>query len=470
MSFAAQMLDESREVWTARKFVAPIIFINILFIIALNNLSNSVYLTVMITILPLLLLAALNSSFILYLIPILVFVDIHPLGFAISEWATFWLIISVLFTLRDIKRKDLYLPIFTSVGVYLFILVISVFKAENPFLSLLLINHYILFIGIIVAGPLIIKFSQVIWNIGLIFMGLITLNSLHVIVQAVMTNRRVFGFAGVMFVDYVGLGIVILVIMIIFEKDQIKRIILSIMAMIFVIALVLTQTRTSWISTLLAVSVMLFYIALTRNQLSIPSGSIQRFILSSIIIIVVAIIAAMVFNPDTFTRITDIKSGSEPLISESGIAKNSLVTRVLIWSTGYNAFILNPILGIGAYSFPFSSNLYYTFSDELFNIYVKGLSPHLTFFAVIIETGIVGLIAFSFLLVSLLRFTVKAMKTSTDKRNQSLAITIGGCTVYIMISMFTTDAWLWGHGIIVFGLIVSLQFALTRIRRLASHE
>jgi O-antigen ligase len=296
-----------------------------------------------------------------------------------------------------------------------------------------------------------------------IYLILVFLNSVDVIVQAIITSKRVFGFAGIMFVDYVGIGVVMGVALTIFSKGTLKRITFSLLTLVFIIALIFTQTRTSWISTFLTVAIVLLFIAFNEKQYGFAEGSIRRFFLSAVIVIIVALSIALYLNPDTFNRLSEVNNKSEPLIPESGFVRNSLVSRFLIWHTAYNAFISNPVLGIGAYAFPFSSTYYYKISDVLFDIYVKGLSPHQTFIAVAVETGIVGLVAFATLLIALVRYTLRTMVELSKSSEHYLSVLLGGSIIYIIISMFTTDAWLWGHGIILFGMLIGLQFALVRI-------
>ena len=123
---------------------------------------------------------------------------------------------------------------------------------------------------------------------------------------------------------------------------------------------ILTQTRTIWAATFSALFVMICFIAIRHSYFGFQAKTFRRFALLLIVFFGIGLSAALIFNPNTFGRLSEVGNASEADVSESGLVKNSLVSRVFIWHTAYNAFIANPILGIGAYSFPFSSQYYYT--------------------------------------------------------------------------------------------------------------
>ena len=396
--------------------------------------------------------------------PVSLFLNFQAFGFAASEWITLLLIVSFFAVYRNIDWSDLALPIAVPFLLYYSVMMLSTFKSANMLLSLYFINHYLLFIGLMTIMSAVIVNQKTIFRLLATYLTFVALNSIHVIIQAALTGKRVFGFAGIMFVDYVGIGIIFSVVLSLFSTRWYYRILLLSLTVLFTIALILTQTRTIWAATFSALFVMICFIAIRHSYFGLQAKTFRRFALLLIVFFGIGLSAALIFNPNTFGRLSEVGNASEADISESGLVKNSLVSRVLIWHTAYNAFIANPILGIGAYSFPFSSQYYYTISKYLYKIYVENLSPHQTFFAVAVETGLLGLIAFIVLLISILRYIFKGMLTSNTFEEKRTSAVLGGGVIYCLISMFITDAWLWGHGIILFGFSLGSFFVHEKLK------
>jgi len=344
------------------------------------------------------------------------------------------------------------------------VLMLSTVKSANMVLSLCYINHYLLFIGLMAILSAVLVDEETILRLLGTYLVVVALNSIHVIIEATLSGKRVFGFAGVMFVDYVGIGIVFSVVLSLFAARWFYRIVFLSFAVLFTIALILTQTRTAWAATLLALFIMIGFIAIRRSYFGFHSGAFRRLIVLLIVFLGIGLSAAFLFNPHAMGRFSDLGNASEADVTETGVVKNSFVTRVFIWHTAYNAFVANPILGIGAYAFPFSSQYYYTISKYFYKAYVAKLTPHQTFIAVAVETGVVGVAAFLLLWISILRYIFKGMLSSVTFEEKRTAAVLGGGVLYCLISMFTTDAWLWGHGIILFGFTLGSFFVHERLK------
>ncbi len=146
-------------------------------------------------------------------------------------------------------------------------------------------------------------------------------------------------------------------------------------------------------------------------------------------------------------------------IDQRGKVENSLVSRILIWDTAWNAFLAHPLVGIGVYSFPYSSNQYYRIPKLLYVLYVEGLSPHQTQLAVLAETGIVGAIGYLIFLFALWKSGYQALSKASGPQDTKYALVAFTAVVYCTISMIFTDAWLWGQGIVLLGLVTGAMLA-----------
>lgn len=436
------------------------VLLTVSFLSSIYFIGTKIPFIVFIALLPLIFLSLYNFKLLLLILPVLLFVNINASVFSISELFVPLITLSFLMTYEDIRREDFDIPLKRYLFFYLVVLVISMVKSLHPLLSLLGINHYILFLILIFILYSTLKSTDIIIRIINIYLFVLALNTIHVIIQAVTTGKRVFGFAGIMYVDYVGIGIVISIILTVFAKRRRKRILFGLLVLVYTIGLILTQTRTSWISTGTAVLLVFIFMATKLDYFNVNRKSFRRFSIAIAVILSLGIVSAIVFNPKTFNRVSDVEKTS---VSETGEVSNSFVSRAFIWHTAYNGFIQNPVLGIGAYAFPFSSQNYYSINKILYKIYVQGLSPHQTFVAVAVETGIIGFFVFIMLYVMLLRYVKRKILQFTNQFDRELALMLGGGILYCLVSMFTTDAWLWGHGIVLLGLFIGMFFAHERI-------
>ncbi len=413
--------------------------------------------------LPLMAIALLHFDSLLVVIPATLFYNIHYYGFSSSEFFASLLVISFLLTHRRIQRDDFGSAPYKIIGAYLALMVISAVKSIEPMMTLVLISHFVIFICLIAAVGASVRDIGTIKRLLSLFLFFVLLNSIHVMVLALLTGGRVFGFAGIMFVDYAGIGITIAFIHSLFAPSSVQRRRYGVLMSVFVTALILTQTRTSWISTFVIVSLLSILIWKNESAMGLTTGTMRRIVAIGVIVLAVGFMVAVTLNPDTFQRLGDVSGGSDPLITETGDVKNSLVSRLLLWHTAYNAFIANPFLGIGAYSFPLSSMYFYTIPEPLFAMYVETLTPHQTVIAVLVETGIIGLIVFSLMIRAVGQFVWRVVKKNMNHPDRSTVYSVGSGILYILVSMLTTDAWLWGHGIVLFGILMGFIVAIDRL-------
>lgn len=413
--------------------------------------------------LPILLLMMLQFRILFLALPAFLFLNLHFYGFSASEFIAAVVILAFLLTHARISRADLGSAPFAAILLYLLLLFVSMVQSIEPLTTLVLISHFVIFTGLVLVIGSSVRDTQTLERLITVFIALVTLNSLHVLVLAAITGSRVFGFAGIMFVDYVGIAVVIAFIRALFARTERQRITAVLLLFLFTVALVLTQTRTSWISTFIVIAIMMLLVARNESSLGLPVGMVKRYAVNSGMVLIAVLLLALVFNPSTFDRLADVSSGSDQMISETGVVKNSLVSRLLIWHTAYNGFMAHPILGIGAYSFPLTSMHLYTIPEELYILYVDTLTPHQTYIAVAVETGIIGLIVFSAMIFSILRYTWRLAQRHWTHPDRQILFSFSGGVLYITVSMITTDAWLWGHGVVLFALLLGSMIAFERI-------
>lgn len=441
--------------------VIIITFITSLLLASYINFGTNLPVLIGLSLIPLLFLISFNYKLTFLILLLTIFIKFDFAWYTTGVWFSFIFIGSYLITHQNLKKIDFKNPITFPLIIYLITIVPSYFVSIRPLFSIYL--SYNLFAIILLTYIISSSFDEDdIKNSAIFYFIILFLNALQVVYQGILTGERAFGIAGVMFVDYVGIGIVILAIILIFSRVLLIRILLSILLFIFLISSLLTQTRNSWITIAVSLLFLLVYLIYKAAVFKLN----RKFLLFILIFLVGVLVGGYYLvqkiNPAVAQRAeetTDFKNS----ISGTGKVENTLVTRFFIWHTAFNMIEKHPILGVGAYSFPITSKFYYTIPKLLYDKYVKGRTPHIAFLAALVETGFVGLFGFIIFIVSALVINFRSIGLTVSRNDLIRTMTVLWTNVYIFISMFMTDAWIWGQGAILFGIILGLNLANRKI-------
>lgn len=361
-----------------------------------------------------------------------------------------------------IRIADFKNPLIKPLAVYFICILPSFLTSVSYPETWLLTYNFVAFLMTIAAITFGIRSIKKIHVVLMLFVALATLNGLHVILESYLTNKRAFGFAGIMFVDYVSVASIVVYNQILSQTK--KRFAYSVILGILLLSLILTQTRSIWIIAFL-----------TLGGITIQALFVTKTFTVKRTHLIIGIIIFSLFlafygtqyaksNKNFAERFKSEKVSDTDDPSRLVISFNSLVTRFFIWSTAKNAFLAHPINGIGLYSFPFVSKNYSSLPPFIYELFVKKLTPHETFIAVITETGIIGLIGFLYLLTQILAFANKMrLKNLQSPQSIGLSGTIFWLNIYVILSMVITDAWLSANGIMLWGFIIGLTIANYKI-------
>jgi O-antigen ligase len=288
---------------------------------------------------------------------------------------------------------------------------------------------------------------------------LIFVNGITLILEVFLTQGRAYGVAGIMYVDYVGIGILLTLISLILTKNR-KILNLSFLVILLLFS-ILTQTRNIYVTLFITIFILFIYLIKNSKEFEIKRSSLIILIAVFITVFIISFVVVNQVSPEFTERFTRIGK-VEQVLDKEGRLQSTLFTRVLIWSTSINAFNAHPIIGIGAFAFPFSSYQYYTIPDYLFETYVKGLSPHQGYLAVLTETGIIGFIGFLIFIYFIFKVSKNNLRLAKTGEEKYRAVSLLFLLVYIAVSLLMTDAWLWGQGAILWGLVLGWNLAYRR--------
>ena len=336
----------------------------------------------------------------------------------------------------------------------------SFVNTQAPLLSLrdfsnlisLIIVFFVTILGFSSKKKMILIFS--------IFIVAVLLHSLFVVSLGITTGKRVFGILGVYYIDYAGLGSVVTFILALYNKG-IKRIIFSAIFIVITLGLILTQTRNAWSSTAFAIFTLILYLFFNAKKAFIKRSIL---VLLAVAVIGLLIVSSRSTGVDVGDRLDVNKKAVTLTDNPESIELNSFASRFMIWHTAFYAFLEHPVIGIGSYSFKYTSQLYYVIPKGFYKLWVEGRTPHITYLQVLTETGIVGLLGFLFFITNVIKLLLQSLKLLIKKDDFIITLMIIWSLVYIIFSMMMTDSWLYGPYIVWLGVL--LGFLVNNKKRL----
>ncbi|MCX6164393.1 MAG: O-antigen ligase family protein [Ignavibacteriae bacterium] len=218
----------------------------------------------------------------------------------------------------------------------------------------------------------------------------------------------------------------------------------KISTLVIFITLVATLSRNSWIGfTLSFLYGVLVTVWFQKDLLNFLKKKITIFIALFVIAIMFLFFTGL--NNFIFQRIGEINTSLFIMSDEGGLIKNSLETRILIWIVALNAFLHNPLTGVGYFMFYEVSEQYNVLPQFLYDEFVRGLDAHSTIMNFLCETGIIGLSSFIIYLISMLRISFKAIKISTNALERKTSIVLHIIVFFISIHSIYAGAFTLGQ-------------------------
>jgi O-antigen ligase len=218
-----------------------------------------------------------------------------------------------------------------------------------------------------------------------------------------------------------------------------ERIKLGIFTLLSIIVWVLTFSRMGWLS-LITIMILVFSLTIVKKKI---------VVLALVVFLAISAILFLYSN-------TNIK-GKFIETTTLNAVKASLEPRALCYPIGFNMVKDDLILGIGIGNYPLLIKKY-TKAYELTHHHLHNL-----YLQLFVETGIMGISAFVFWLVCIVKYLVSSLKALEMTRNYWLFVGLmGGVIVYLFNNL--SDV-LTVHGIhLQWGVILGLAVVLIQFR------
>ncbi len=453
---------ESRSEW--RFMLWSGVILTTLFVLSIAFGGGRIESLLVLPALAALLLAVGNMTVALSMLVVVLFI-VFPISiFTSAPWFAVIVALAFLVNHRDIAWKDLSTPLTIPLVIFALSVVPSLFNAGDPWMCIVRMFNVFGFLTAMYATIMSVRDNRTIRHLVRLYIIMALLNGLTVIYWSMITGKRQYGFAGIMYVDYAGIAVCLLVIIALFTAGR-TRILALVGGFVMGIALILTQTRNAWIATAITLGVVGIYLFRHPSVIGIPRRNLVRYAVVGIVLLVIVVGGALAVNPAVEQRAENLAEMDPEEVGETVVVQNSLITRLMIWHTAANAFAAHPWIGVGIYGFAQTSRQYSILPPLFYDRYVRNMSAHTAFFSILVEGGVVGMAGFLVFLGSVIRVTLRSVREARGKRAQGYALVGLTAMVYITVSMFLTDAWLWGQGGVLWGLVVGLIIATMRVNR-----
>jgi O-antigen ligase len=233
---------------------------------------------------------------------------------------------------------------------------------------------------------------------------------------------------------------------------------IKISTLVIFITLITTLSRNSWIG--FTLSFLYGAIIIARFQKDAINFFKKKItIFTALFVIAIMLLFLTGLSNLVFQRFGQVNTSLFEMSDEGGLIKNSLETRILIWIVALNAFLHNPLTGVGYFMFYEVSEQYNILPQFLYDEFVKGLDAHTTFMNFLCETGIIGLSSFIIYLISMLRISYKAIKISINAFEKKISIVLHIIVFFVSVHSIYAGAFTFGQNAFMmyffFGLAVA---------------
>lgn len=390
------------------------------------------------------------------LVCIAFFIEIFFFSLSVAEWAACFVLLSFCLT-HELSGHKLRSDVMNAYFVYLLAILPSYFMIAIQPVTILFLFRYVGFLALL--GLLPVAFPQI--EKMRVFFGLFVccavLNVITMIREGGLAGARVFGQAGIMFVDLVGIAITLSFVHILFRRKQTGLMFIALA--ILLLGAFITQTRNSWIAIFLTLCYCAYQFIKKAGRFSFVSSKARYRVIKFVFGLTLIILLAVLISPNSMDRFLQSKKTSSDNVRYNIEHVDSFTSRVFIWHTAWNAFTAHPVFGVGNYNFQFISGDYNTLPLYVYGYFVYGRRPHLVIMELLCETGIVGFLGYLFFMIFTWKKAARVLRQKGTEFEYYITLSIVGCLFYLTISMLMTDAWLWGqlqmvHACVLAGLVI----------------
>lgn len=355
------------------------------------------------------------------------------------------------FLLRDrtmIRSSGVDIPFLALIGTT----VLSAVFAHDPRLSVVPVLRIV---TLYIAFRLLFKFALEIPIRRLLefYLGLVFALSLITTGQLIMTggSLRVFGPAWLAMQYFAMTAIPVSLCFFIWSTSTISRLRYSLYTLFAFIAILAMQSRAPLVA--LAITIPILLVLFYRHLRHERQGTAYRNLWSVLAVIGVGAIVMVVFSNTLFAGTLDRIS---EFIRSYGSPKGTVALRLVLWSAAFDAFLENPLVGLGIGNFRAVDQVFPDLKFIPTWRWVQGMSAHNVILHYLAETGLFGTLSLLALTVAGVRMAIRTIREKLAMRDRPVAYALFAVMLVFAVTLTYMRAWTWEQG----GYIMAFIFAL----------
>jgi O-antigen ligase len=268
---------------------------------------------------------------------------------------------------------------------------------------------------------------------------------------------RILGRAGGGYGAFIGIAIIMTISSILMSKSITKTMLSFFFLPPLVLALLLSRTR-AWIFGTIVAIVLVFFLWAYKN-LERKKFIIIFFVLILLCLVFLGSIKAIFLNAFSFLFLRQGHLPQTELVESLGKTSDlSLVLRYRVWNFAFTLFLKYPLTGIGVGNFRIKD----AFRPQLSELGSEGGWSDNHYVNILVETGIIGAMAWTYLFYLLFSFSLRILKSGDDEYQVAALGLIGSLIIFAVGGFF----WNLTSALIdstIFVLIISLIFSTKKV-------
>jgi len=267
---------------------------------------------------------------------------------------------------------------------------------------------------------------------------------------------RVFGITWLTYETYAMTALPMATAFFIWGKNKKERLLYLFSIIIIGFGIIATQSRAPLLTVMIALPVLFYF---SFKNFAVRKGIHNNFKLKNFIyVFLIFSIAVFSFHDTIFSGVLE---RYESFIISITDPEGSIALRLILWSAAWQAFLLDPITGIGIGNFKVITEIIPQIQMATLWERVANMSAHNVFLQYLAETGIIGASALLILAVKGLKNVLPMIRTQQSNKNLQVSSAIFIAIFIFFITIFYTRDWTWGQG----GYLLAFFFGLTAAQK-----
>ncbi len=267
---------------------------------------------------------------------------------------------------------------------------------------------------------------------------------------------RVFGITWLTYETYAMTALPMAAAFFIWGKNKKERLLYLFSIIIIGFGIIATQSRAPLLTVMIALPVLFYF---SYKNYSVRKGVVNNFKLKNFFyVFLIFSIAVFSFQDTIFSGVLE---RYESFIISITDPEGSIALRLILWSAAWQAFLLDPITGIGIGNFKIITEIIPQIQMAALWERVANMSVHNVFLQYLAETGIIGAAALIALAVKGLKNVLPMVKAQQSNKKLQVSSAVFIAMFIFFITIFYTRDWTWGQG----GYLLAFFFGLTAAQK-----